>query len=193
MAGQNIRRDLSITLLYPGVLGSFIVDTMRQVNKSSILSHLFMNTAALKLLDLGKIILYLLTLAFFCCDYLGSIYIKPYKPINFLSDLAIMIIIIIIFGILGFTESRNNEVALNINYFCMGFMGFMLVYLIRFGFKKNATEKKHYEWLALLEIGSFICFGLIIGLNCWLGNTAQVWSKCTLIVIVLIILIFLLP
>ena len=117
---RNILKDLSVTLLYPGILGYFFVETFRLLNDENFSKQLACDFHCAFWVTFGKILLVLLTISFFCCDFLGSNYIEPYNSINFVSDLIIMAVIVYTFGSLGFHD--HHKVDLKVSIFCRCFL-----------------------------------------------------------------------
>lgn len=163
---RNIPRHLSVTLLYPAVLGYFIFEMVQFATSGSHLQEMDTIFRGKWILELGKWILVIETLVFYCCDFLGSCYVPEYTRWNFISDLAFLTMIIVTFHSLGVSEEVGGDYR-DVHIFSTCFCSFMLIYLLRY-FAKNRyytdTEKRRYRRLAIVET----CFLLFfLGLLMW--------------------------
>ena len=163
---RNIPRNLSVTLLYPAVLGYFVFEIVQSATTGSHLQEMDTIFRGQWILELGKWILIIETFLFYCCDFLGSFYVPEYTRWNFISDIAFLTMIIVTFHSLGVSEEVGGDYV-DVHIFSTCFCSFMLIYLLRF-FAKNRyytqEEKRRYRRLAIIE-ALFLLF--FLGLLMW--------------------------
>ncbi|MCP4607237.1 MAG: hypothetical protein GY845_00790 [Planctomycetes bacterium] len=156
---KNIARVLLIGLIYPAVLGSIIYALMGDIVDFVTVNK---NTALLSLPFkdiLPKISFYLLIVSFFCCDYVYSSWVKPFRVPFFLLDIFVMVALyIMVIFIKISSAAQPSTVVISLAYACVLFLYFIWDF---FEPQRNDYPRYYLE-MRIWQVTSFICLLLYI-------------------------------
>lgn len=161
-------------LFYPAILGSFLFSIIQSVaNKirDDAATNFLSNSPTLLTL---KILLAISILIFFCCDYLYSYVTKNYKPVYFVIDTFVILVLTTSFFAINIDTLREPPV----NYLILPFIVFLIVFSIwdlslTLNIKKDIKEPEKIRkriffcCLTKWQFGSLIFLGTFYLLYCF--------------------------
>jgi hypothetical protein len=182
---KNIPKTLIIGLIYPAVLGS-IIYSLYDILGLSIFEH----TAKGYLQGSYEVIicksfLFLLTIVFYCLDFLYSVFTKNFRWLFFGCDIGILLSIVLVFKAIDIhsAEYPLNWLAL------LGYFGFMSAYFIWDWNEKAESDdegnflKKMIRWEIIFG-GIFLALFALCLFDNWIlkiGN--YLWTFLTILAI----------
>lgn len=158
-----------LNILYVLPIGAFLTDVYNVFNNENFFNDAIAAFVTEPFLAVCKTLIIIGVLAFYCCDYLNNHNTTNYKWNNFVSGLIVVAIMFLTFKSINLRSSvtnKNHFVQLDTLSIC--FLGFMLVYLIRYGIlhKKYSNEDlKKYTFLAFKEAILALLFFLVFIMN----------------------------
>lgn len=171
MAKNTIARTLGINLLYPAFLGTFLYSIIAGFFQPTFYNPLLSSFEAAPLLAALKIILLLVTLTFYLCDFINSsLFPKDQYGLRSLAlDIISILSLVVAFQALRLDRGVESPdgAYISIPLFCGSMFVFMISYVVRYSVMKGemlADEKAWYKELAEVEgvyAGGYLIIGVI--------------------------------
>lgn len=176
---KNIPRTLGINLLYPAFLGTFLYSVIAGFFQPAFYRPLLSSFETAPLLAFLKIILLLVTLTFYLCDFINSSLFPEdkYGPRSLALDIISILSLVVAFQALRPERGVDSPdgAYISIPLFCGSMFVFMISYIVRYWVKKGKMsddEKIWYKELAEVE-GVYAGGYLIIGVFSFFSGEAR--------------------
>lgn len=193
---KNIPRTLGINLLYPAFLGTFLYSVIAGYFQPNYYAPLLGSFETEPMLASLKIILLLVSLAFYLCDFINSSLFPEdrYGPRSLALDIISILSLVVAYHALHLERGveSTDGAFISIPLFCGSMFVFMISYIIRYWVKKGemlAKEKAWYKEQAEVE-GVYAVGYLIIGISSYFsGETRWFYTAILSLAIANIILV----
>jgi len=180
---RNIARTIMIGLLYPAILGSLVFSFLEIVipGLSSGVSAGFLQGGASAV---GvKIVLFLITVIFYCADYVYSSWVAVFRYQFFLLDLIVITVLYRSVYAINLSSSKPPSLT----YIVVCFVIILACYVSWDFFEPNKSQhRRFYSLMRVWQVSSIamlVVLGLVAALG-WLGGFAlEVGLSCVLAVI----------